>query len=656
MKGIKNIGLVVFLAMLTLFTLSLFLTQFAINAPAISQLRETLPPKAYLSQDQSAALLQVLEARDSRAANKLFFLPAMGRAIDEANDNIGSRYQVDEQTFEQYLSTAMTQKEGQVLMTTESREQANQLLPEAIRQTVIDYTGWLIDRGHASEAEFRQNATSGVKGAIDGAVGMAQIGASKRSDVLFEILKATGTGFFWTNKTSLFWLLFGLGIAGALMYMFPAFFDSNPGIKHNHIYHESHSSRGLLGYIMGFYLVAFYVLLYFKHQWLTEWITLVDRVAQFLRGEDASRWFMYGFLYTVVILVMGVRMLSKYRHSRYQQVRTLSVMFFQTAFAFVIPQLLYVLNLPEMDLKNSWPLNYTFFFDYNIGGHIESGTFGIFLLGWGIALFAIGVPLFTYFYGKRWYCSWVCGCGGLAETLGDPWRQLSDKTTEAWQVERALIHAVLVFAVLMTGYVLYAFFAENISGFGMNRWLILGLFWASAAGLFLYHRKKYPDLGRNKILVVMGVILFGVSYGVISGFLETGQSQAFVSHDNIKSIYGFAIGSMFAGVIGTGLYPILGNRPWCRFGCPLAAYLGIIQRFKSRFRITTNGGQCISCGNCSTYCEMGIDVRAYAQRGQNIVRASCVGCGVCAAVCPRGVLSLENLSNDDFSRMEEVRY
>jgi len=52
---------------------------------------------------------------------------------------------------------------------------------------------------------------------------------------------------------------------------------------------------------------------------------------------------------------------------------------------------------------------------------------------------------------------------------------------------------------------------------------------------------------------------------------------------------------------------------------------------------------------------MGIDVRAYAQRGQNVVRASCVGCGICAAVCPRGVLKLENGSTDISARTDETR-
>ena len=131
--------------------------------------------------------------------------------------------------------------------------------------------------------------------------------------------------------------------------------------------------------------------------------------------------------------------------------------------------------------------------------------------------------------------------------------------------------------------------------------------------------------------------------GVLYHFF-TGSSviAGFISVDNLKYYYGFFIGSIFSGVVGTGFYPFMGNRVWCRFGCPLAAYLGLVQKWKSRFRITTNGGQCISCGNCSVYCEQGIDVRAYAQKGEDIVRASCVGCGICSAVCPRGVLKLEN--------------
>ena len=144
-----------------------------------------------------------------------------------------------------------------------------------------------------------------------------------------------------------------------------------------------------------------------------------------------------------------------------------------------------------------------------------------------------------------------------------------------------------------------------------------------------------------------GVPVFAVimTAAVLYSFI-TGSNAIFGldTYNYLRKPYGFAIGAIFSGVVGTGFYPLMGNRVWCRFGCPLAAYLGIVQRFKSRFRITTNGGQCISCGNCSTYCEMGIDVRWYAQRGQNIVRASCVGCGVCSAVCPRGVLNLENAS------------
>jgi ferredoxin-type protein NapH len=315
--------------------------------------------------------------------------------------------------------------------------------------------------------------------------------------------------------------------------------------------------------------------------YVVNWTYILDPISKTLNGGLASQWFVYGFLYCIIMLVMASRMYIKYRHNKYQLIRTTSVLFFQIVFAFLIPEIMTSLNMPGYDFKNAFPLDYDFFFDWNLDSLRNSGGIGIFILVWGIVLTLIIVPVMVYFFGKRWYCSWVCGCGGLAETLGDPYRQHSDKSLNSWKLERWLIHFVLLFSLVMTLVTLYTYFTGTDSFLGINsQW--------------------------------------------------------------IKDTYSFLIGAWFAGVIGTGFYPIFGNRVWCRFGCPLAAYLGFVQRFKSRFRITTNGGQCISCGNCSTYCEQGIDVRAYAQKGENIVRSSCVGCGICSAVCPRGVLKLEN--------------
>ena len=398
----------------------------------------------------------------------------------------------------------------------------------------------------------------------------------------YQLAKASGIGIIKENKSLFWWLTFGLGIIGSLLFIIPNVILLGPkGIKNNGIFLSSATNRGWIGWLVFIFLVSFYLLLYFRPDYIVNWTYIVDPISKSLSGNLASQWFLYGFLYCTVMTVMAIRMYIKYRHNNYQILRTTSVLFFQIVFAFLIPEILVRFEKPWYDFKNAFPLDYDFFFSWNLDQLIASGGFGLFILIWGIVLTLVFVPIMVYFFGKRWYCSWVCGCGGLAETLGDPYRQLSDKSLKAWKLERWLVHGVLVFALVMTGFTLYAYFSGNEAVLGIKT-------------------------------------------------------------QTIQDIYGFLIGSIFAGVIGTGFYPIFGNRVWCRFGCPLAAYMGIVQRFKSRFRITTNGGQCISCGNCSTYCEQGIDVRAYAQKGENIVRASCVGCGICSAVCPRGVLKLEN--------------
>ena len=337
-------------------------------------------------------------------------------------------------------------------------------------------------------------------------------------------------------------------------------------------------------------LCLFYVAVYFQPMWIKGWILLISPLSIFLTKTPADQWFLYSFLYTYAVAIFGYNSLKKHGHVRYHKLRTASLFFFQLIFAFLIPALLKRAQLPDFYFTYFWPLKPDYLLPFDYVMHPQTGimsaqinglSVGRAMILWGAMMSLLATPILTYYFGKRWYCSWVCGCGALAETFGDIWRNQSSTSHKAWRLERYMIHLSLLVTIMVTA-----------------------ILWINESG------------GRN---------LLG----------EDGSRWFWGG-------YGLWMTLIFSGVIGVGFYPLLGSRVWCRFGCPQAAILGLLQRFFSRFRISTNSGQCVSCGHCSAQCEMGIDVRAYAQEGQVIVRASCVGCGVCASVCPRGVLRLEN--------------
>ncbi len=227
------------------------------------------------------------------------------------------------------------------------------------------------------------------------------------------------------------WLTISLSaiFIGVFWFSQAAYSHKLKGIKNDGVWFKSVSSRGLWGWMAGIALTGFYIVLYFYPQYLglvkdgenTGVIALFDPLSKLLSGNPASQWFVYGTLYTVAILAFGIKFIWKYRHNRYEKIRTISVMFFQTAFAFLIPEIMARLNgkIPYYDLKNMWPLNYYNFERYRINGFIDSGDIGMAMLIFGILSIFVISPILTFKYGKRWYCSWVCGCGALAETAGD---------------------------------------------------------------------------------------------------------------------------------------------------------------------------------------------------------------------------------------------
>ncbi|MEQ1566938.1 MAG: 4Fe-4S dicluster-binding protein [Myxococcota bacterium] len=330
-------------------------------------------------------------------------------------------------------------------------------------------------------------------------------------------------------------------------------------------YRQPWRNRGIGGWAASLGLIGFYCVLYW-----TEWLTPISRALGL-----GNKWYLYGLLYCVGMIGGAVYYLRHHGNSRYNQLRIATNVTVQVLLGFTLPFVLPMFGQPEFYFSYFWPLKYDYLFPHTLQ------SLPTYLAVYTV-VGALGVaPLLAGLFGKRWYCSWVCGCGALANTMGDPWRHLTSSTSRSWRFEKVAIHTVLGGAVAMTAVV--------------------------AVGQMLAF--KAP------------------------GFAELAEG--------VKQAWGFGVGAVLAGVVGTGLYPLLGPRVWCRNFCPMAAWLGVTQRI-GRFRIRVKPDMCISCGNCTTYCEMGIDVRSYAQSNQTFTRASCVGCGMCAHVCPRGVLKLES--------------
>jgi NosR/NirI family transcriptional regulator, nitrous oxide reductase regulator len=307
-------------------------------------------------------------------------------------------------------------------------------------------------------------------------------------------------------------------------------------------------------------------------------------------GRPASFW--YVVLYTVVMTVFGIQALKRWgldRKDNFQIWRYISLLGFQWTFFFLVPEFLFQWaikyqwvgarlahdpNFSDQAWRSygivyAWPLFfYTFLGDPN----------KIWIV-WGVALAFLVIPIFVIWNGKR-YCSWICGCGGLAETLGDRWRHLAPKGRTSRQWEQMNL-AILALATAVT----LAMLARDAF-----TWLRGPASW----GLQFYH-------------VAADVWLVGILP---------------------VTLYPFLGGKIWC-------------RYWCPLAKMMELFSRAFTHFRvSRYRIEAND-KCIACTECSRNCLVGIDVMSFALRQAPITNANscCIGCGVCVTVCPMDVLS-----------------
>ena len=316
--------------------------------------------------------------------------------------------------------------------------------------------------------------------------------------------------------------------------------------------------------------------------WAYELFKFGDRPVQF--------W--YTVLYTVVMTFFGIQALKRWgldRRDKFQIWRFSSLITFQWVFFFLMPEFLFQWAIkyqwvgerlaadPQFaeqawrtyGIVYAWPL---FFYTFFYSPH------QIWII-WGVVLAFGVIPVFVVWHGKR-YCSWICGCGGLAETLGDRWRHLAPKGKASLRWEKMNL-VVFVAAVVITMLML-------------GRGAVEALRNPAEWGVYLYR-------------IVADIWLVGILP---------------------LTLYPFLGGKVWC-------------RYWCPLAKLMELFsrgyekLGI-----SRYRINSNE-KCIACTECTRNCLVGIDVMSFALKQEPITNANstCIGCGICITVCPMDVLS-----------------
>jgi thioredoxin reductase/polyferredoxin len=310
----------------------------------------------------------------------------------------------------------------------------------------------------------------------------------------------------------------------------------------------------------------------------------------YFAGRPAQFW--YTVLYTAVMTFFGLQALKRWgldRRDKFQVWRFSSLLAFQWVFFFLIPEFLFqwavkyewvgtrLANDPQFaeqawrayGIVYAWPLFfYTFFYDPH----------QIWVV-WGIVLAFGIIPVAAIWHGKR-YCSWICGCGGLAETLGDRWRHLAPKGKASLRWETMNL-VVLVVAVAVTVLML-------------GRDVVEAFQRPAEWGIYLYR-------------IIADIWLVGILP---------------------LTLYPFLGGKVWC-------------RYWCPLAKVMELFSRAYEKLGvSRYRIDSNE-KCIACTECTRNCLVGIDVMNFALKQEPITTAnsSCIGCGICVTVCPMDVLS-----------------
>ena len=144
---------------------------------------------------------------------------------------------------------------------------------------------------------------------------------------------------------------------------------------------------------------------------------------------------------------------------------------------------------------------------------------------------------------------------------------------------------------------------------------------------------KSPQSERREKLGVIRYLLFAIAFiFVLSLFLFDIENKEKIMW------YAFLIGNGVYYAVGISLaFMLKDNRAFCKYICPITAFLKIGSRF-SLIRIGADEAKCVSCGKCRRVCPMNVEPDVPFKVREN--KTECILCLTCVRECPTKALDM----------------
>ena len=246
-------------------------------------------------------------------------------------------------------------------------------------------------------------------------------------------------------------------------------------------------------------------------------------------------------------------------------------------------------------------------------------------------VFAAMTVIFTFILG-RVACGWVCPLGSIHQAFSFLFKRSKllrpKRPKDNWTAWKYYILGFILVGTL---------FSLNLVGILdpfslLYRSFVTGILPAANYGFsafvgFLYTIHFFP-MGDS-------LVQFQENLAVNSVFLQ-----------------GFFIGTLFIGII---LLNLSRERFWCRYLCPLGAFLGLISRWNV-IKLKIDAKKCIECHLCNIHCE----TQANPFPVKEWKSSECVYCFTCSAICPTNAMEFpikskpEEIKKVDLSRRKLI--